>query len=83
MIITNIGRLTGILDPSVRCLRGREMDDVYCIDNAWLRFKDGVITGFGEMRSCPVNDEVVDADGGFVIPPSASTTSSLMPKVVS
>ena len=68
MIITNIGRLTGILDPSVRCLRGREMDDVYCIDNAWLRFKDGVITGFGEMRSCPVNDEVVDAEGGIVIP---------------
>ena len=68
MIITNIGRLTGILDPSVRCLRGREMDDVYCIDNAWLRFKDGVITGFGEMRSCPVNDEVVDAEGGLVIP---------------
>ncbi|MDE6333986.1 MAG: imidazolonepropionase, partial [Muribaculaceae bacterium] len=68
MIITNIGRLIGVLDPSVRRLRGREMDDVYCIDNAWLGFCNGVITGFGEMRSCPVNDDMLDAEGGIVVP---------------
>ena len=68
MIIKNIGRLIGIQDPSVRRLRGREMDDVYCIDNAWLGFYDGVITGFGEMRSCPLNDDMLDAEGGIVIP---------------
>lgn len=68
MIVTNIGRIIGVLDPSVRRLRGREMDDVYCIDNAWLGFHDGVITGFGEMRSCPVNDDILDAEGGIVIP---------------
>lgn len=68
MFIKNIGRLIGIQDPSVHRLRGREMDDVYCIDNAWLRFYDGVITGFGEMRSCPLNDDMLDAEGGIVIP---------------
>lgn len=68
MIIKNIGRLLGIQDPTVRRLRGREMDDVYCIDNAWLGFHDGVITGFGEMRSCPLDDDRLDAEGGIVIP---------------
>jgi len=68
MVIANIGRLIGILEPAVKCLRGHEMDDVYCIDNAWLSFHNGVITDFGEMRSCPVNDEMLDAEGGIVIP---------------
>ena len=68
MIIANIGRIIGILDESVERLRGHEMDDVYCIDDAWLSYDDGVITGFGEMRSCPVNDNIVDAGGGILIP---------------
>lgn len=70
-LITNIGCLMGILDSSVSRKRGCEMDDVACIDNAWLLVDGERIADFGAMVDCPVADtadEVIDVAGGIVIP---------------
>ena len=81
ILIRNIGRLCGILPAGIRRLEGRDMGSVACIDNAWLVIEDGVIASFGagewEGESdggcegglcCGVFDEVIDAEGGWVMP---------------
>ena len=81
ILIRNIGRLCGILPAGIRRLEGRDMGSVAGIDNAWLVIEDGVIASFGagewEGESdrgcegglcCGVFDEVIDAEGGWVMP---------------
>lgn len=81
ILIRNIGRLCGILPAGIRRLKGRDMGSVSGIDNAWLVIKDGVIASFGagEWKGesnggcegglcCGVFDEVIDAEGGWVMP---------------
>lgn len=68
MIVTNIGRLVGIDQPSRR--KGREIDTLPGLDNAWLRVERGLVADYGPM--CSLNEtgleEVVDARGGYVLP---------------
>ena len=47
-IIYNIGTLAGILPADIRRLEGAEMNQVECIENAYLVIEDGIITDFGE-----------------------------------
>ncbi len=81
ILIRNIGRLCGILPAGIRRLEGRDMGSVAGIDKAWLMIEDGVIASFGagewEGESdggcegglcCGVFDEVIDAEGGWVMP---------------
>lgn len=87
-LIHNIGRLCGILPPSVRCLEGEAMSRVECLEDAWLEITDGRISAFGPRASLPEYngfhalpgltgapsrtecevDELIDAEGGFVMP---------------
>ena len=46
-IIHNIGTLAGILPAEVRRLEGAQMNQVECIENAYLVIEDGIITDFG------------------------------------
>ena len=46
-IIHNIGTLAGILPQGVRKLEGAQMNQVECIENAYLVIENGVITEFG------------------------------------
>ena len=46
-IIYNIGTLAGILPADVRKLEGAQMNEVECIENAYLVIEDGVIVDFG------------------------------------
>ena len=81
ILIRNIGRLCGILPAGIRRLEGRDMGSVAGIDNAWLVIEDGVIASFGAGEGegesdggcegglcCGVFDEVIDAEGGWVMP---------------
>ena len=52
-IIYNIGTLAGILPEGVLKLEGAQMNDVNCINNAYLVIEDGIITDFGPMGNCP------------------------------
>ena len=87
-LIHNIGRLCGILPPSVRCLEGEAMSRVEYLEDAWLEITDGRISAFGSRASLPEYngfhalpdltgapsrtecevDELIDAEGGFVMP---------------
>ena len=81
ILIRNIGRLCGILPAGIRRLEGRDMGSVSGIDNAWLVIEDGGIASFGAGKwegesdggcegglCCGVFDEVIDAEGGWVMP---------------
>ena len=47
-IIYNIGTLAGILPEGKLKLEGAEMNQVECIENAYLVIEDGIITEFGQ-----------------------------------
>jgi len=49
-VIYNIGTLAGILPSDVRRLEGSQMNQVECIENAYLVIEDGIISEFGEME---------------------------------
>lgn len=70
-IITGIGELAGIVPEGVPCKRGSAMNEVSSIKNAFLTIDDGLIQDFGDIDRCPSageDDEVVDANGGMVLP---------------
>ena len=68
-VIYNIGTLAGILPEGTLRLEGEAMNNVECIENAFLTIEDGIITGFGPMDSAPSLDgQGIDAKGGFVMP---------------
>ena len=48
-IIYNIGTLAGILPEDVDKLEGAQMNNVECLNNAYLTIEDGVITDFGPI----------------------------------
>ena len=68
MLIINIKSLVGIHAPS-QPLRGKDLDVLPSIENAYLRVENGVITEFGEMASLKSFEEkTIDATGQFVLP---------------
>lgn len=70
-IITHIGELIGIVPEGVLRKQGAEMDEVGSLRDAYLTIEGERISGFGNMYECPVpgpQDEVIDAEGGMVIP---------------
>ena len=69
-LIYNIGCLYGILPPSVHKLEGEAMSSVNSLEDAYLEIIDGNISSFGpreSLRSMDA-DELIDANGGFVMP---------------
>ena len=70
MYIINIATLHGIVADGVDRLRGSDMSTgMSHIDNAWLRYDNGTITGFGPMEMFfGTTDTVIDARGGMVLP---------------
>lgn len=67
-LIKNIGQIVGITDPQTRRKAGVEMSVTGTLDNAWLLIEDGLISGFGPMSDCPCSCEVIDTEGGMVLP---------------
>ena len=77
-IIHNIGTLAGILPEGTLKLEGAQMNQVECIENAYLVIEDGVIADFGAANNDSVDQrratnattdvEYIDAEGGFVMP---------------
>lgn len=69
MLIINIKQLVGVRQ-NPQLLRGKEMDDLPSVDNAYLRTDGGRIVDFGEMKDLqmPENAEIFDAQGRIVLP---------------
>ena len=70
MQIINIGELAGIAPAGMVRRQGAEMSQTGILRDAWLRIEGGRIAGFGPMGEMPggARDEVVDAQGGMVMP---------------
>src|SRR5688572_29749550 len=49
LVITNIKQLVNVRNDS-HLLRGKELEDLPCIENAYLIIEEGVIADFGEMN---------------------------------
>ncbi|HPR01871.1 MAG TPA: imidazolonepropionase [Saprospiraceae bacterium] len=70
MLLTNIHRLYGVRDRS-SFLRGKEMDKLPYLENAWLRIKGERIEAFGTMDQLPATMQdawIIDASGRLVLP---------------
>ncbi|MCO6495285.1 MAG: imidazolonepropionase [Bacteroidetes bacterium] len=70
-LIKNIGILYGIQPIEKKRLTGNDIKTVTHIENAWLSFENGRITGFGNNTSLPELshfEEIIDAEGDTVMP---------------
>ena len=83
LLIKNIKGLAGIQEESKGALRGAELSNLNCIENAFLAIEDGRISMFGKMEDLSGvldwnNLEVIDADGKYVIPAFCDSHSHLV-----
>jgi len=68
-LLTNIGQLNGILDPGIRCLKGKDMNVVNGLENAFILVENGIIADFGSMENCPESHfETRNLNGKWVMP---------------
>ena len=68
ILIKNIGELVGIVPEGVLRKQGAEMAETGVLKDAWLAIEDGKIASFGPVGTEPVAGEVIDAEGGMVMP---------------
>ncbi len=71
LLVTNIQQLVGVREQS-HLLRGKELANLPCIENAFLVVKDGLIAEYGTMAFIGNREETIqnkfDAAGQFVLP---------------
>lgn len=69
-VVTNIKNLVNVREKN-DVLRGKELSELPCIEDAFLIIEEGIITGYGELQRLPVLDdsyEQIDAGGGCILP---------------
>ena len=69
-LIYNIKQLVNVREES-RPLRGSELAELPCIENAWVLIEGGEIASFGEMEALPpglIDEDAIDASGRLVLP---------------
>ena len=72
LLLTNIRQLVNVREEN-HLLRGKDLSDLPCIENAYLLVEDNVISEFGEMKNLEVAiphlpAERIDISGKFVLP---------------
>ena len=68
LLIRNIGELGQIRTES-SFVKGKDMQELPSLSNAWLLTEGEKIVAFGTMDNCPDRaDQVIDANGGTVLP---------------
>lgn len=85
-LIRNIGQIAGIVEAGVMRKEGVSMSETGTLENAWLIIEDDKIACFGPMSDCPdLSQEsgqdtfdVIDADGGFVLPAFCDSHSHIV-----
>lgn len=85
-LIRNIGQIAGIIEAGVMRKEGVSMSETGTLENAWLLIEDDKIACFGSMSDCPdLSQEsgqdtfdVIDADGGFVLPAFCDSHSHIV-----
>lgn len=85
-LIRNIGQIAGIAEAGVMRKEGVSMSETGTLENAWLLIEDDKIACFGSMSDCPDlsqesgqdSFEIIDADGGFVLPAFCDSHSHIV-----
>lgn len=85
-LIRNIGQIAGIVEAGVMRKEGVSMSETGTLENAWLLIEDDKIACFGPMSDCPDlsqesgqdSIDVIDADGGFVLPAFCDSHSHIV-----
>jgi imidazolonepropionase len=73
LLIKNIRTLVQVRENAPEMVQGIAMNELPCLQNAWLAIEDGIIVHFGTMENWPgITDwsglEVIDANEGSVLP---------------
>jgi len=73
ILIKNIKKLVQLRDAQTQKISGKEMDNLPCMDDAWLAIDNGIIADYGSMSDFPgIADwkdlQVIDASGKMVFP---------------
>ena len=70
-VIINIKKLVNTRIEN-KLLRGKDLADLPCLNDAYLLIEDGIITNYGSMNELPAefshSSSVIDASGQFVLP---------------
>lgn len=85
-LIREIGQIAGIVEAGVMRKEGVSMSETGTLENAWLLIEDDKIACFGPMSDCPDlsqesgqdSFDVIDADGGFVLPAFCDSHSHIV-----
>lgn len=85
-LIRNIGQIAGIVEAGVMRKEGASMSETGILEDAWLLIEDDKIACFGPMSDCPDlsqesgqdSFDVIDADGGFVLPAFCDSHSHIV-----
>lgn len=85
-LIRNIGQIAGIVEAGVMRKEGASMSETGTLEDAWLLIEDDKIACFGPMSDCPDlsqesgqdSFDVIDADGGFVLPAFCDSHSHIV-----
>lgn len=85
-LIRNIGQIAGIVEAGVMRKEGVSMSETGTLENAWLLIEEDKIACFGPMSDCPDlsqesgqdSFDVIDADGGFVLPAFCDSHSHIV-----
>lgn len=85
-LIRNIWQIAGIVEAGVMRKEGVSMSETGTLENAWLLIEDDKIACFGPMSDCPDlsaesgqdSFDVIDADGGFVLPAFCDSHSHIV-----
>lgn len=85
-LIRNIGQIAGIVEAGIMRKEGVSMSETGTLENAWLLIEDDKIACFGPMSDCPDlpqesgqdSFDVIDADGGFVLPAFCDSHSHIV-----
>lgn len=70
IIIKNIKQIVGIQSNSIQKLKGKEMNNLNTLENAYLIINQGLIADYGKMEDFPTGnfDTVIDASNKLVFP---------------
>jgi len=71
LLIKNIKSLVNIQDESTKFVAGKDLQNLNCINNAYLLIEEDKISDYGKMDELKLNDfdgETLDAEGRLVFP---------------
>jgi imidazolonepropionase len=73
LFIKNIKKLCQTNETGLSAIRGKDLNAMSSIENAWLAVEDGKIADYGSMEDFPAitdwrNLEVIDIEGKYILP---------------